>query len=686
MLDGLRGLAVASVVLFHFAPGWFPGGFLGVDVFLVLSGFLLTSLVLVEHHNTSALSVRGFWERRVRRLLPAALATIVVSVAIAFILEPDYTRSALRGEALASITYLSNWWSIAKGNSYASSFGPQSPVAHFWSLAVEEQFYLLFPMLILAVIAALRVVRRRRWPYAQHHRLSVGLLIVSILGTMASAAAMIAIHTPGTDPSREYMGTDSRVQAIFIGVGLACLWYLFPPTSSSAPSRLTSRTAAALLFALLAAILVADFHDDWLYTGGFTIVALGVAALIWTLTRHASGPGHRLLTTRPMRVLGEISYGLYLWHWPVMVFLTPQRTGLDGFTLFALRVLVTAVATAVSFVLIETPFRRPRPAATSEGTAGTRAPLTTRNLLLGWGSATAVAAVLVMVLTIGPKLGGTTSTAAPPELGTTQPTLQPGVLPATEPYSTLWIGDSVMWTLGGGGPIVFPQPTSFTSPFDSDRLVIWNRAVYPCEILRYPSRFNGLMRAHNSNCDNNDWADAAAALHPQIIVFSAVVSDTYDRYVNGRLVEFGTPEFDQMYLDALERTLTPLISEVPQVVLLDQALPFTVYEPNGRPAENWRVLHMGELYRRYAATHAHTSVVDLKPIVCPTDPCPNQTPDGDTIRNDGLHYTVAGTQYIAPALTEAIITAARSTGVDPSAITTEDPSSTLGSVPTESPH
>jgi hypothetical protein len=235
-----------------------------------------------------------------------------------------------------------------------------------------------------------------------------------------------------------------------------------------------------------------------------------------------------------------------------------------------------------------------------------------------------------------------------------------------------------MWTLGGGGPIVFPQPNSYTSPFDPAKLIIWNRAVYPCEILRYPSRFNGLLRAHNSNCDNNDWIEAESQLHPQIIVFSAVVSDTYDRYVNGRLVEFGTPEFDQMELDALDRTLGPLTVGLPQIVLLDQPLPFTVYEPNGRPAENWRVLHMGELFRRYAATHPRVSVVDLKPIVCPTDPCSNRTPEDQVIRYDGLHFSQAGMDLLAPAITDAIIAAARSTGIPPAVI--ESPTST---VPTE---
>ncbi|MBU6329233.1 MAG: acyltransferase, partial [Acidobacteria bacterium] len=568
--------------------------------------------------------------------------------------------------AISAITYVSNWWSIVHGQSYASHFGPPSPVAHFWSLAVEEQFYLLFPFMVLGVVAALRTIRRRRWPYSQFHRLSVGLLIVAVIGALASALAMIAVHTPGTDPSREYLGTDTRMQAILIGVGLACLWYLFPPGPSSKPSRLTSGTTAALLVLLLGAFLLADFHHDWLYRGGFTVVALGVAGLIWSLTRHDSGPGHRVLTTAVMRRLGEVSYGLYLWHWPVMVFLDPQRTGLDGLPLFLLRCIVTAIATALSYLLIEQRFRRPRTA--EDGTPTTR-PL--RALVRDWGSVTAIAVVAVLLLTIGPSVGGRTSTAAPPTDGPPPSTIVPGALPAEAPYTTLWIGDSVMWTLGGGGPIVFPQPKSFTSPFDPSRLVIWNKAVYPCEILRYPSRFDGMLRAHNSNCDNNEWLDAATQLRPQIIVFSAVVSDTYDRYVNGRLVQFGTPEFDQMYLDALDRTLSPLRADQPQIVLLDQPLPFTIYEPNGRPAENWRVTHMGDLFRAYAAFHPHTSVVDLKPIVCPDDPCGNTTPSGDPIRNDGLHFTSAGMQLLAPGIAEAIISAARSTSTPVDAAPTD---------------
>jgi len=661
VLDGLRGFAVGAVVLYHFAPELVPGGFLGVDVFFVLSGFLLTSLVLVEHHASRTVSLSGFWGRRIRRLLPAALATVTVSVAIAFVLEPDYARYALRGQAIAAIAYVSNWWSIGHNQSYASSFGPQSPVSHFWSLAVEEQFYILFPFLVLGVAVAVRSMGRRRLGTTRLNRLSVGLLAVSVFGALASGIAMVALHTPGTDPSRVYLGTDTRVQTILVGVALACIWYLRPPSTDQVAGRRRSIIAAVLLVVLLLATAFAGFNEGWLYRGGFTLVAIGVAVLIWNLIRHQAGPAHRVLTTAVMRKLGEVSYGLYLWHWPVMVFLNPQRTGLDGPALFALRLLVTAAATAISYNLIEQPFRQGRFSGRSIDPTAAPAPPSTQRILTLWGGASFLAVLAVLALTIGPTIEGTTPTATPPPTATTGTTLVPGQLAATAPYSVLWIGDSVMWTLGGGGPIVFPQPKSFTSPFDQTQLVIWNRAVYPCEILRYPSRFQGVLRAHNSNCDNNNWIEAAQQLDPQIIVFSSIVSDTYDRYVNGRLVEFASPEFDQMYLDALERTLLPLTSEQPQVVLLEQALPFTVFEPNARPSENWRLLHVGELYRRFAASHAHTSVVDLKPLVCPQDPCINDLPGVGPVRNDGLHFTQAGAVTLAPQIAAAIIAAAQST-------------------------
>jgi peptidoglycan/LPS O-acetylase OafA/YrhL len=216
-LDGLRGLAVAAVVLYHFAPDLLPGGFLGVDVFFVLSGFLITSLILQEFAVTNSLSLGGFWSRRARRLLPASLAMIAVTVALAWWLEPSSSRPALRTQSLASLFYVNNWSAIASGNSYEGRFGRELPLTHFWSLAIEEQFYLLFPLAILLIVLVLR--HRDR---AKLSALAKPILVLASFGVIASAARMSAMHQPNIDPSRMYFGTETRLHAILLGVALAC--------------------------------------------------------------------------------------------------------------------------------------------------------------------------------------------------------------------------------------------------------------------------------------------------------------------------------------------------------------------------------------------------------------------------------------------------------------------------------
>ena len=229
-LDGLRGLAVAAVVMYHFAPEIVPAGFLGVDIFLVLSGFLITSLALEEVDRTKSMSASGFFARRARRLLPASIATIVVVVIVARILDHGSVDSSLRGHAVASLTYIANWWSIAQQNSYQAAFGTESPLNHFWSLAVEEQFYLVFPIALIGTIALLK----RRIGV---HRLAHVALIGAVVGAIASCALMWILRTPGSDPSRVYLGTDTRSQALFVGIAIACIIRLWPVNSLKAATR-----------------------------------------------------------------------------------------------------------------------------------------------------------------------------------------------------------------------------------------------------------------------------------------------------------------------------------------------------------------------------------------------------------------------------------------------------------------
>lgn len=306
-LDGLRGLAVVAVVLYHFVPDLVPAGFIGVDVFLVLSGFLITSLALEEVGRTSSMSASGFFGRRARRLLPAAIATIVIVVIVARLLDHGSVESGLRGHAVASLTYVANWWSIGQNNSYQAAFGAESPLNHFWSLAVEEQFYLVFPIVLIGTIALLK----RRIGL---HRLAHIALIAAVVGAVASCALMWILRDPGTDPSRVYLGTDTRSQALFVGIAIACVVRLWPMSAAGRRSRTTLTTAALLGLATLIAIATtASFRSDWLYTGGFLLIAVATGLIVLTLNGRDSFVT-KALSMRWLRTLGLVSYGLYLWH------------------------------------------------------------------------------------------------------------------------------------------------------------------------------------------------------------------------------------------------------------------------------------------------------------------------------------------------------------------------------------
>src|SRR5919199_3682700 len=211
-LDGLRALAVTAVLLYHADLKWIPGGFLGVEIFFVISGYLITALLLSEWRQKGTISLKNFWLRRARRLLPALYVLLVVTLAFAVVFLPGEV-AGLRGDVLAAVGYVTNWYLIFGQESYFESVGRPSMLQHLWSLAVEEQFYLIWPV-VLAVglgVGATRLRRRR-------------VLTVALLGAAASALAMALLYTPGVDPSRVYYGTNTRATGLLFGAALAFLW------------------------------------------------------------------------------------------------------------------------------------------------------------------------------------------------------------------------------------------------------------------------------------------------------------------------------------------------------------------------------------------------------------------------------------------------------------------------------
>ncbi|MGI9578782.1 MAG: acyltransferase family protein [Microthrixaceae bacterium] len=465
-LDGLRAISVAAVLLYHMDLEWIPGGFLGVEVFFVVSGFLITALLIEERHHEGAVSLRGFWTRRGRRLLPALYVLLLVVPAVTLLFYKD-AAGRLGGDVLAALFYVSNWWQIVLNESYFAQAGRPPVLRHLWSLAVEEQFYIVFPVFFV-------------WLISRAGRNTTRNVLIAL--AIASAVWMAVLYVPYEDPSRVYYGTDTRLSGLLLGAVLALVWA--PWRSKGKPSRAAGPALDAIGVAALLVIAwffarVNEF-DPFIYRGGFLMLDIVCIVLIAVLV-HPSSRLPKLLALAPLVWIGVRSYSIYLWHWPIFVFTRPELdVPLTGWPLFCLRIGLTLIAAELSFRFIETPIRNGSLGAALERWRGadarSRAKIQQRwffviggiaviVLLVGLGLLSAAtspdrqrleleAAGAIGLDTTVPETTSTTTTVplapgetAPPTIATT--TLP--VAPNTTPTDAIAVGDSVM--LGASGAL-----------------------------------------------------------------------------------------------------------------------------------------------------------------------------------------------------------------------------------------
>ncbi|OBZ10172.1 acyltransferase family protein [Bacillus sp. FJAT-26390] len=343
-LDGLRAIAVLAVIAYHLNLDWVPGGLLGVSMFFVLSGYLITDILLKQLGQKKTLDLKTFFIRRARRLLPAMF--IMIAVVSLWLWMSDSARLfALKGDIGSALLYISNWWLIFHEVSYFESFGPASPFGHLWSLAVEEQFYLLWPLLLLAVI---RFVPKRGQ-----------LALWTLAAAAVSAGLMALLYEPGTDPSRVYYGTDTRAFALLIGAALAIVWPSWKLSESlSSRSRLTLDTVGTIGFILILLMIgrVGEY-DSFLYRGGMVLLAIATAAVVAVLAHPASRLS-RIIGSKALTWIGVRSYGIYLYHYPIIVLTTPTAESGDFNPVRALiQVILTLVLAELSWRFVEEPIR-----------------------------------------------------------------------------------------------------------------------------------------------------------------------------------------------------------------------------------------------------------------------------------------------------------------------------------------
>jgi peptidoglycan/LPS O-acetylase OafA/YrhL len=373
-LNGLRGLAVAAVLLFHAGVGWLPGGQLGVTVFFTLSGFLITALLLAEKQATGAVALRAFWGRRARRLVPAMLVCFGL-IAVVVRLSDAPPADGISRDAIAAATWTANWRFVAHHATYADLFSMPSPFQHFWSLSVEEQFYVVFPLLLVVLIG--------RRGHLHRGRVAAVLAALIVLSTVQAAR----LYDAGAALGHAYYGTDARMAEILVGALLA-LGLLGPSgLRVFGPSRRVALDVLAAAALAVIAVMAATVHTGSavLYRGGFLSAAVCTAVVLAAVVQPGSTVA-RVLSVRPLAGLGVISYGVYMFHWPLFLALTAPATGLTGLPLLAVRVGATLALSAASYAAIEAPIRR----------GALRSP----EGLIAWGAG-ATAGVAAVVLAAG---------------------------------------------------------------------------------------------------------------------------------------------------------------------------------------------------------------------------------------------------------------------------------------------
>ncbi len=667
-LDGLRGLGVILMMLYHGQVSWLGlGPLFTIEMFFVLSGFLITSLFIIERENTQTIDLRRFWNRRFRRLLPALLLMFAAVAGWSFLPAdsggPSETLLAhLRGDGVAAMTYTSNWYFIFSGSSYFQAFEAPSPLKHTWSLSIEEQFYL---MVAVAMFAGFKVwgTRKKRWIYISFGLAALSAIwmgVLAHLGNIAASGQWVRIGPFGPfdplalnhyvrdffnlnpdanlDPSRMYYGTDTRLQASLVGVGMAFVVERLDWT------RVKQWMVEVCGTVGIGGLLVMFFfipHDaDWIYYGGFFLADVLTGLAIIALMAPTRPGAARPFSFKPLVFLGALSYSLYVWHFPIFIILDGDRfLDVDGWPLNVWRFAISFVIAYASYRFYENPIRY-------QGLNSPFRKIGAVELIAG-----SVAALFVSTARAKPDTGTVGSVGSTDELaesgeGQCIPPNRPQVEGTPTCTSLLFAGDSMAHTLllSIEGSLVDRD----------DGYVIYPATVLGCGILEGDRIVNGKVSLQKDGCLKwpDLWQSQVDKLNPELSVVLVWGWDLYDRRLQGDDGEYyevpvGSQEWADLMGATIQRGIDVLSSRGGKVALLTMPCidldAETATHPDPEAAEPHRVEAVNEVIRDVAARNKSSTVVyDLAGYLCPDGKHYRARIDGVDISPDGIHFTKDG--------------------------------------------
>lgn len=642
-LDGVRALAVALVLADHGGIPGVAGGFIGVDVFFVLSGFLITSLLLDELGRTGGIDLPGFWVRRARRLLPA-LIVVVMAVVVLRELFPADAVAAVRDDAVAAFFWVANWVFVFRDTNYFTQGDTPSPLQHTWSLAVEEQYYVVWPLVLVAVAALLAVLTRRRPTRPKLRTVRMAVAGIAVAGAAGSAVASCLMVSEAS-LTRVYFGTDTRVQALLVGAAAAALlvgdWSSLARYGSQIRSRWGRLIAQILpVIGLTMLGVIAHFATGSapeFRRGLLIVVAVAAVFIVAPVALEQRGLVARMLALPPLVWLGMISYGVYLWHWPIFLALNGERTGLTGMPLFAIRAGATVTLAAMSWWLIEQPVKRWRPAHVPQ-------------LRLAVATLATAAVATMVVVPVGIKQGGDGRLGPDVLAAAVQPErpveIGGSARPAPGTRTVAVFGDSMAWTM-----MRYLPPTPGFKFIDYTTI--------GCGIARGgPYRSTGETLTQKPECETwpARWAQRISHAKPHVVLLMIGRWETVDRVNEGHWTHVGDPAFDAYLAGELRRALDVLGSTGARVVVTTAPYNRRGEQPDGSlyPEDDAdRVDAWNSLLRRVVGQRKKATVLDLNEKLCPDGVYTNKI-DGIKMRIDGLHPTPDAVKWLTPWLEDGL--------------------------------